>query len=184
MNSLADVGPCLCTIQSMTAVISIAHRGHEGQPGITPYGAGHAADLAAMVARCSPESLYHRFHGPVGTAERAVGLLAGGGQQAYLAWAERGCVAVASLGDGTDGSAHIGVLVADAWQRRGIGSLLVGHLAQRARQLGMGVLTADVLFEDRFILRLLARLGPVSTVSASPGYTARVELVRPRRAGA
>jgi GNAT superfamily N-acetyltransferase len=150
-------------------------------PEVVPYGPPDMAALEAMVRACSRESLYHRFHGAVGTTDRAARLLAGGHQDAYLAWCGGRCVGVASLGAGRDGSAHLGALVADPWQRQGIGTALIARVAARARQLGLPAITADVLFEDRFILELLGRFGPVSTAPGSPGYTARVELASPWR---
>ncbi|HVM65686.1 MAG TPA: GNAT family N-acetyltransferase [Acidimicrobiales bacterium] len=152
-----------------------------GCPEIAPWLGHDMAALEAMVRACSRESLYHRFHGAVGPAQRAARLLAGGDQEAYLAWCGGVCVGVASLGAGRDGSAHLGVLVADPWQRRGIGTALIARIADRARQLGLAAITADVMFEDRFILGLLGRFGPLSTAPGSPGYTARVELASPGR---
>ncbi len=140
-------------------------------------GPADAGALTAMLGRCSPASLYHRFHGVSdGTAHAAEVVAGHPGQDAYLAWGGDRCVGVASLGDGPDGSTHIGALVEDAWQRRGVGSALIAALVVRAHQRGITTLTADVLFEDRFILTLLRRIGPLRTSAANPGYEALVTL--------
>lgn len=129
-----------------------------------------------MVARCSPESLFHRFHGVVAAPARAAALLAGGEQEVYLAQSAGRCVGVASLSGGSDPCPHIAVLVEDGWQRRGIGSALIATVAAHARRTGAEAVRAEILYEDRFILGILARIGPVATVACNPGYEARVTL--------
>ncbi len=148
---------------------------------VAPIRPGDAPALAAMVGRCSPGALYHRFHGAVGSPERAATLLTGHGQEVYLAWWRGRCVGVASLAEGPDGSPHLGVLVEDGWQRRGVGSALIRAAVARARERGALAVAADVMFEDRFILGLLARMGPVRTAASNPGYSATVDL-RPEAA--
>jgi GNAT superfamily N-acetyltransferase len=102
------------------------------------------------------------------------------GHDAYGAWSGDRCIGLASLALDRDGSVHIGVLVEDSWQRRGAGSALVATLVERARARRQPSLVADVLADDHFILRLLARIGPVTTTLAYGEYRARVELDRIR----
>lgn len=113
--------------------------------------------VMAMISRCSRETLVHRFHGPARGAELTRDQLMRPGMVGYLAWAGMRCVALGVLG--FDG--HLGVLVEDAWQRRGVGSCLTRTLVAHARDHGVRILHADVLVEDSFLLRLLRKVGPL-----------------------
>jgi GNAT superfamily N-acetyltransferase len=136
-------------------------------------------EVFAMLRRCTNASLYRRFHGVTDGTSHATNALAGADDQdAYGAWSGDRCIGLASLALDRDGSVHIGVLVEDAWQRRGAGSALVATLVERARHRRLTSIVADVLADDRFILRLLARIGPVTTTLAYGEYRARVELDR------
>jgi GNAT superfamily N-acetyltransferase len=143
---------------------------------VVPGSDAERAEIEEMVRRCSPDSLYHRFHGVVGTPGRAAALLAGPAQEVYVARESGTCVGVASVADDDQACPHIGILVEDAWQRRGVGTALIAAAACGARRRGVTALVADVLYEDRFILEMLRRIGPVTTAASNPGYTARVAL--------
>jgi len=88
--------------------------------------------------------------------------------------------------DPDDGSrAEIAVTVADEWQGRGIGTLLVDRLTDRARQEGVATFTALVAADNLSMQRLLARLeAPVHQVRPL-GEAAEYEIeVAPRGMGA
>jgi GNAT superfamily N-acetyltransferase len=124
--------------------------------------------VLAMVARCSRAALFHRFHGFTdGVAYTRALLLDRPNDNTLLAWYRSSCIGLATLVD-ANGTADLGVLVEDAWQRRGVGTRLVASLLNEARAKGMTTAHADVLAEDRFILRFLRRLGPL-TLSAERG---------------
>jgi len=57
------------------------------------------------------------------------------------------------------GRAEMAFMVVDAWQRRGIGSLLMHHLIQIARDVGLQELTADVLPENTGMLKVFEKFG-------------------------
>ena len=116
--------------------------------------------VAALVAACSPDSLRRRFimGGPAEPADvfRRYQRFLLAGSPALLA--TRGGVPVGLLNfvAETPGEAEIGILVADAWQRQGIGSALsrwlwavgavpgldrAGHRAGRQRR-GRGAVAA------------------------------------------
>ena len=69
----------------------------------------------------------------------------------------------ATLAAGAARIPDLGVLVEDAWQRRGIGTRLTALVVDRARSTGVTSVHADILNEDLFILRALRRLGPLTT---------------------
>jgi len=76
-------------------------------------------------------------------------------------------------------TAEIGVAVVDAWQGRGLGSALLASLSERAAEAGIEYFTAQILAENRTMLRLLPGLGQVKTQSRGPVVSARVELAEP-----
>ncbi len=55
--------------------------------------------------------------------------------------------------------AELALSVVDAYQRRGIGSLLLQHLVCLARQTGIGQLEADILASNRSAMRFFIRRG-------------------------
>ena len=59
--------------------------------------------------------------------------------------------------------AELAVAVADDWQGHGVGSLLAGELAKRAREEGITCFTALALAENGAMLGLLHELGEVRT---------------------
>jgi RimJ/RimL family protein N-acetyltransferase len=75
-------------------------------------------------------------------------------------------------------AAEAAVTVADAWQGRGLGTLLVELLAQRARDEGVRRFTALLLADNDDMLDLLARLGALRVVDRRRG-TVEVEVQLP-----
>ncbi|WP_327685355.1 GNAT family N-acetyltransferase [Streptomyces sp. NBC_00467] len=89
----------------------------------------------AMHERCSQRTLGHRYHGPVGDADRYLNHLLSPrfGRTLAVQTASGRLVALGHLlwdGDETE----IALLVEDDWQRRGIGSELLGRLVALARE--------------------------------------------------
>jgi GNAT superfamily N-acetyltransferase len=115
-----------------------------------------------MLVRCSRTSLFHRFHSFAdGAAYFAASLRDRPAERILLAWCRSTCVGVADLGVSATGTVGLGVLVEDAWQRRGVGTRLVASLLDLARANGVTTVHADVLGDDRFILRVLRSIGPL-----------------------
>ncbi len=132
-------------------------------------------DLLEMVGRCSPSSLFHRFHGITDGTAYVRHLVATSGHETLTAWSDARCVGVATLA--RSGCDHeLGVLVEDGWQRRGIGTELLTRLVTSARARGIDEIVADVLGEDGFVLSALRRVGPVVVTLEWGVYTARVAL--------
>lgn len=57
------------------------------------------------------------------------------------------------------GRAEMAFMVIDAWQGRGIGSILMGHLVKLAGAAGLKELTAEVLAENAAMLKVFAKFG-------------------------
>jgi GNAT superfamily N-acetyltransferase len=132
--------------------------------------------LLAMLGRCSPTTLYRRFHGITdGVAYARQVLATADDRDSYVASSGHRCVGLGSLHVFED-QAEIGVLVEDSWQRRGVGTALLGALVRRAQQRGVSILRADVLGENSFTLPVLGRVGATRTSLATGSYTVVVDL--------
>jgi GNAT superfamily N-acetyltransferase len=133
---------------------------------------GHAAeirraqpsDLAALgdfFAGLSARTRSRRFFAPVTPTSAMLRRLSGGtgDVEAVVATAGGGIVGHAMAADraGSDGDSitEIGVVVADAWQGRGVGSALVRAVLAGARARGVTVLTMDVLPGNRRVLAMI-----------------------------
>jgi GNAT superfamily N-acetyltransferase len=123
-------------------------------PSIEAVRATDASGLIELFARCSPETVALRFFGPrtAFPASYLRDVLAGVPEHhdAVLARdpASGAIVGLASLGAGSAAGPDVpelGVLVADAWQRHGIGTAMVDLLVDRARARGVDRLLASVL---------------------------------------
>jgi GNAT superfamily N-acetyltransferase len=73
-------------------------------------------------------------------------------------------------------AAEASVAVIDAWHGRGVGGVLLGRLAERARAEGVERFVATVLAENRAMLRVFERLGPVTVRHRSEVLELEVEL--------
>lgn len=120
--------------------------------------------LARLHGRCSPETLYRRFLTPVpdpipSWLERLTSV--DGHEQAAL---------VAQLGDeivgvaryhraGHPRTAEVSILVEDAFQRRGLATLLLSALLDHADREGIDVFTAETLADNQPVRGLLAHFG-------------------------
>jgi GNAT superfamily N-acetyltransferase len=131
-----------------------------------------------MMRRCSRISLQHRFHGPTdGTSftadqlERNVGISA-------LAWEGPWCVGMGALAPDSRGAFHLGVLVQDDRQRRGIGKQIVRSLIERALQSGGQRLHADVLSDNHGLLGALRRLGKTRVVLEQGSFSVDIDLMQ------
>jgi acetyl coenzyme A synthetase (ADP forming)-like protein len=67
------------------------------------------------------------------------------------------------------GRAEIGMSVADKWQGRGIGSILLGQLAQAAAERGVTIFVAEVLPENHGMIGVFRESGFPLSIRALPG---------------
>lgn len=72
--------------------------------------------------------------------------------------------------------AEVAVTIADSWQGRGLGSVLLRRLAQRARDEGITRFTADLMAGNHAMLALIRKLGPTDVHQNGPIVTVGVDI--------
>ncbi len=72
--------------------------------------------------------------------------------------------------------AEVAVTVLDSWQRRGLGTVLLCELAQRAEEEGIRYFVAEILAENRPMLTLARQLGDIETTRHGSTVSARIDL--------
>jgi GNAT superfamily N-acetyltransferase len=137
----------------------------------------HRADLAALsdfFAGLSAQTRYLRFFGPITPSPALLQQLCGLADTIDAVIAVRGGVIVghAMAADRTDpGGARvtdIGVVVADAWQGRGLGSALMRALVTGVQARGVTLLEMDVLDGNRQVLDMITSHWPAARIGHSP----------------
>jgi GNAT superfamily N-acetyltransferase len=144
-----------------------------------------ADDLQRMFRRCGPDTRYGRFWTvlnalPAPYLDQALGADPSV-HDAVVAQAPSG--ELVGLGSAVrvataDGPAiDVGLLVEDAWQRRGVGIRLLLTLSARARARGVRRLRCDVLSERAALLGVLRRhFGPLTLHPDGPSIGVEVAL--------
>jgi GNAT superfamily N-acetyltransferase/predicted CoA-binding protein len=128
-----------------------------------------------LLERLSPEGRWLRFLGTGPSAAEVADLLAadGVGIVALAGDPSRAVAHACFLVDG-EGAAEIAFEVEDAWQGRGIATVLLAHLAQLAAARGMTGFTAFVHPSNRQMLQVFRDSGFPLEVHSEPGLL-RVE---------
>jgi acyl-CoA synthetase (NDP forming)/GNAT superfamily N-acetyltransferase len=132
-----------------------------------------SAGIAQLHLGASDRSLRMRFF----TANRAAGTdyvehLFGDREDivmALVATVQGEIVATATAERAGSARAEVAFLVSDSAVGRGLGTLLLEHLAAAARDLGIDSFTADVLCENGAMLRVFADAGYVETRTTESG---------------
>jgi GNAT superfamily N-acetyltransferase len=153
---------------------------------LRPIRSSDKVQLRAGFERLGPQSRYQRFLVPLDQLTEAV--------VEYLTEVDHhDHEAIVALDDATGegvgvarfvrltdrhDTAEAAVTVVDDWQGRGVGTLLLDRLADRARSEGIARFWAVLLAENRNMLDLLERLGPVRMLDRQLG-TVEVEAELP-----
>jgi GNAT superfamily N-acetyltransferase len=141
--------------------------------------------MKSFVMGLTLRSRFLRFFSPVAPPTSAVlrGMCgAGSGTDALVATADGVIVGHVMASDvaGPDGRrpvADIGLVVADRWQGRGLGSQLLSQVIARAAARGVSGLVMEVLPENRRMLAMIARGFPSAGYEFGGGsVTVRVPL--------
>ncbi len=119
--------------------------------------------LVEFYARVSDESKYYRFFAPMPTlSERDVHRFTHVDhvrRVAFVVLLGGRIIAVGRYEGTEDGEAEVAFLVQDDQQGRGIGQILLEHLAQAGRERGMERFTADVLPDNQAMIRTFRDAG-------------------------
>jgi GNAT superfamily N-acetyltransferase len=132
-------------------------------------------DLAALgefFAGLSPRTRYLRFFAAITPTGSMLRRLAGSAGADALVATDGGVIighamAVDQAGPGRGPTADVGVVVADAWQGRGIGSALLRALIGRAQARGVAWLTMDVQHGNTLMRGIIVR----RWATACPDYS-------------
>lgn len=149
---------------------------------VRPIRRDDAVRLERLFYRLSPTTLYRRFFTLVDHPEPAVVQhlvdVDHDRRLAFVAVVDDEIVGVARcdrLPGGSD--ADTALVTADAWQRRGVATVLLQRLAVAAHARGITALVGTVLGENRPVLRLVRRLSADTRIEAVDGeYRFRVPL--------
>jgi GNAT superfamily N-acetyltransferase len=134
------------------------------------------ADLAALgdfFAGLSLQTRYLRFFGPVTPGPAMLRSLAGCADTIDAVIAVRGGVivghamAVDRIDPGEPRVTDIGVVVADDWQGRGLGSALMRAVVTEAQARGVTLLEMDVLGHNRQVLDMITSHWPAARTERS-----------------
>jgi GNAT superfamily N-acetyltransferase len=130
--------------------------------------------IAEFVCALSPRSQYLRFFAYV--APPSSGLLRAltdtGRADVLLATDSRGTVIghgmAADISAGHRLESNIGLVIADRWQRLGVGTQLLNTLVGRASGRGVSTLVLDVLPTNRVMLGIISRRWPDASAERTP----------------
>lgn len=144
-----------------------------GRPGLAGLEAGDEDLVNRLFGRLSMESVYRRFFSPIARPDQFTRLVlrVDALERAAVAAVEGGelvGVAQYSRCPGAP-SADLAVVVADQWQRQGLGTRLVAVLAERASQAGVTSFTVEVQGDNLAVQRLLRRVAPQMRLAFSEG---------------
>ncbi len=140
---------------------------------VRPVRAGDEAAIRAFLERISPDSIVFRFFGTpdlnwvtawsvdVDYADRFALIAESGSPREIVAHA-------AYVREGAE-RAEVAFLVADAWQGRGISTILLAHLAGLAEQHGISTFTAQVLPANHRMIEVFRESGFPVEIHSTPG---------------
>lgn len=136
---------------------------------------GDANLIRSFYWRLSTETIYRRFLSPIKPPANALLKrlvdVDHRDREALIALDERGIVGVARYGTASVGASHeVAVVVADEWQGRGLGSLLLRRLAHIARARGITSFHATMLGDNRRAQSLILGLSPKTRMRFQDGY--------------
>lgn len=135
--------------------------------------------LQAFIGRCSPETLYRRFHGTGPQAiERELTRIVSpaDNHRSWVVVAGGGVRGTATLALSRSGATEMALLVEDRWFRRGIGRALVGQLTAHAEHAGIETVTASVQADNERAVRFIRAVAPRASIRFVGGAELEVRI--------
>ncbi len=119
----------------------------------------------------SDESVRMRFLGPFADRKELLARVIGAeGALALAAERDGKLVAIADYTPLAPATASVGVVVAEAYRRQGLGTILLGQLSQAASEEGVATFKATAPAEAHYALNFVKGLGHPEVVGTSPGF--------------
>jgi GNAT superfamily N-acetyltransferase len=143
---------------------------------ITPHDRGSIVD---MHRRCTPTTRYRRWHAPlVDVPDVYLDALTSNcpDQIGVVATSDECVVGLGSASRTADDTWEIGLLVEDAFQRKGVGSALLQALVDGIADARPRHLCAHILVDGRWALDILRRHGPLRVTWDASGLHVLVAL--------
>lgn len=144
-----------------------------GHPSLAKLEPGDEAAVERFFGRLSADSLYRRFFSPVSRSDRFASaiLRVDRMERAALAAIEGGEVVAVAQYSRLPGAAaaDMAIVVADAWQRQGLGTRLIAALADHAAARGIDSFSVDVQGDNYGAEKLLRRVAPGLKLAVSGG---------------
>ncbi|MEV0522172.1 GNAT family N-acetyltransferase [Streptomyces sp. NPDC050439] len=149
---------------------------------LRPAVADDASAIEDLHARCSPNTLYRRYHAPMHGAPRLLlkQLLAARNHYFLVTTPTAQAVALGEFAAAVGPHPpQIALMVVDAWQRRGIGTWLTTRLLHTAARAELHTVYADVLGENTPALNHFRSFG--GTVQTWEQGTAQLAIPVPKQ---
>ena len=139
-------------------------KGSAGCPGLARLEPADATAVGRLFNRVSTESLYRRFFSPISRPDQFTSSLLRVDRlerEAVAAVEDGEIIGVAqySRRPGAE-EAELAILVADDWQRQGLGTRMIAALSQTALGHGVKAFAVDVQGDNYGAHRLLRRVAP------------------------
>lgn len=130
-----------------------------------------AGALREFLKSLSAKSISMRFLGSKSNQEELVArLLPSQGGFGLVAERDGRVVAEADYELSGSGAAEVGVVVADAYQRKGLGAIMLGQLSQAASEAGITTFRATAPAEAHYALNFVRSLGHPEVIGTVPGF--------------
>jgi len=143
------------------------------RPGLVVLEPSDGEPVARLFGRLSTESVYRRFFSPISRPEQftAAVLRVDRRDRVAIAAVEKGEIVGVAQYARTHGKseADLAIVVADAWQKQGLGTRLVAALADRAASHGITAFAVDVQGDNYAVIKLLRRVAPGIRLTFSGG---------------
>jgi len=126
--------------------------------------------LEHFITSLSSDTIYLRFLRPIKPEDALRWLIPGDGQFALLALREDMVIGHAIYTKIQPHQAEPAVVVADEFQEKGLGTILLGQLAQAAVAEGISEFEAHVATENARMLKVLREIGFPTILKSEPGF--------------